>query len=118
MKKIVFSIAAIMIVAGVAGTVFFFPFPLNNQYTCLYHRMCQSHFSRMCPGKPAIAEKDRTTAAEALLHLYIRKYALVWWGSILLLFGAVYIISNYQLVEQKWHRRKGDNNRSDEYYGI
>lgn len=80
------NILLLLLAAGIAGAVLFFPVNINNKYTCLYHRL----FS---PGHsyPHAAGADISqTQKEDLLHRYLSPFGLLWWGSLLLTALSIY----------------------------
>lgn len=71
---------------GVFGAIFFFPVNINNQYTCLYHRL-------FYPGHSythAIGTDVPQTQQEYLLNRYLSPFGLLWWGSLLLTALSIY----------------------------
>ena len=62
---------------GVLGGIFFFPMNIENQYTCLYHRL----FS---------PEHSYTHSHYDLVSHYVAPFGLLWWGSLFLIAFSVY----------------------------
>lgn len=69
---------ALLLGIGILGTVFFFPINMNNQYTCLYHRMVSPGHSY--PHHPI-----------DILQEYVTPFGLLWWGSLLLTALGIYL---------------------------
>ena len=106
-------IGAVFLVAGLSGTVFFFPVNLNSRYTCLYHRMfadknqaqmaerhtmmshnheknCSENMQKMANVEMNQSESEVNHAE--LLNLYILPFGFFWWFSLAILFIGVYMI--------------------------
>ncbi len=85
------------------GAVLFFPLPLENHYTCLYHRLLQSEQRVKAPEDESAGQRrqnrplDRDTQDAGvhehhpqLLNHYLNGYAFLWWTSLLLLAAAFF----------------------------
>ncbi len=97
---------------GFLGAVFFFPVNINNQYTCLYHRLTstKSHHPRnsnqtkesmemmrenqnnlIHSQQSDVNENDKTYADEsdALGH-YVIPFGFLWWGSLMIIAFSIF----------------------------
>ncbi len=91
-----FTIALlVVIVLALAGSIFFFPIRLEGQYTCLYHRMVE----RDAYAWNALNPHGNTSV---LVHFYIHHYSLIWWGSLFILLGTIYWLTQNKFnIKQK-----------------
>ena len=86
-----FTIALlVVIVLALVGSIFFFPIRLEGQYTCLYHRMVE----RDAYAWNALNTHGNTSV---LVHFYIHHYSLIWWGSLFVLLGAIYWLTQNKI---------------------
>lgn len=78
---------------GLLGGILFFPVNLNDQYTCLYHRLSGTehvhdavHHSEMLMGG----------GNHDLLDAYVASYAVYWWASLAVIAIAIILIKKYR----------------------
>jgi len=71
---------------GILGVVVFFPVNINNQYTCLYHRLFSPEHSYPHTSGVNITSIQK----EILLNRYLTPFGLLWWGSLLLTALSIY----------------------------
>jgi len=64
---------------GILGAIFFFPMNINNQYTCLYHRL----FS---------PDHSYAHAYDNIVQHYIASFGFLWWGSLTLIAVSIYAL--------------------------
>ena len=88
-------LSVFFLLIGFAGAVLFFPFNMNNRYTCLYHRLfCETDPVYSGHG-PILGPQPLNHAAmpyqamhgpqeNALIPHYLKHFAFYWWGSLLL----------------------------------
>ncbi|MCK6619719.1 MAG: hypothetical protein HUU32_04545 [Calditrichaceae bacterium] len=80
------NILLLVLAAGIAGAVLFFPVNINNQYTCLYHRL----FSPGHSYTHSTGDDISQTQKEDLLNRYLSPFGLLWWGSLLITALSIY----------------------------
>lgn len=76
-SKIHISIALLFGI-GILGAVFYFPVNIDNQYTCLFHRLFSPDHSYV---------HSHTDIVE---H-YVTSFGFMWWGSLILLALSIYL---------------------------
>lgn len=76
----------LLLAAGIAGAVLFFPVNIQDQYTCLYHRLFSPEHSYTHSTGVDISQ----TQEEDLLRHYLSPFGLLWWGSLLLTALSIY----------------------------
>jgi hypothetical protein len=97
-KRIVLFLAGL---AGMSGTVLFFPVQLDGSYTCFYHRIIEKQHPvgthkyndtdrNKMHSKQVFDEQEQHVHDNAFLKRYITRYAGLWWGSIGLLILSYY----------------------------
>ncbi|HHM02636.1 MAG TPA: hypothetical protein ENJ15_06445 [Caldithrix abyssi] len=92
-------LAMVFLVTGILGGLFFFPFPLSENYTCIYHRVFNA-------DEPVIESEashihEPGTPAHHLLNSYIRGYAFLWWASLLMAVTALLFVRKNVKVKSK-----------------
>ncbi|HED11920.1 MAG TPA: hypothetical protein ENJ10_14615 [Caldithrix abyssi] len=92
--------AIVVLLTGILGGLFFFPFPLSENYTCIYHRVFNA-------DEPVLEDESAShshlpgTSAHHLLDSYIRGYAFLWWASLLMVVGALFYVRRNVKVNSK-----------------
>lgn len=82
------NILFLLLAAGIAGAVLFFPVNIQDQYTCLYHRLFSPGHSY--PHSAGADIDISQTQQENLLNRYLSPFGLLWWGSLLLTAISIY----------------------------
>lgn len=101
---------------GIAGTILFFPVNIQNQYTCLYHRLIHRYSQRERIGAVPLpndkspnvnhnhAETKNASPEELnhdeLIQHYVFSFGLLWWASLLFV-G----LSLYHFIQWKRQRK-------------
>jgi hypothetical protein len=113
-KKRSILLAVLLLVAGIWGTVFFFPVHLGESNTCIYHRIVKpadtQHFQA---GYTAVEHKDpyqenqvgNTPEQEQLLKDYLFPFGFAWWISLALIAAA-----GFSLRKSLLHQNGDENN--------
>lgn len=101
----------VLLIIGLNGTVLFFPINLDNQFTCLFHRLAfpdhdyrHSHDtndqvlqSKETPsGK--YAEQSTSFSTENLHHQYMHTFSYFWWGSLLLVVFSIFALKHQKSI--------------------
>lgn len=76
----------LLLFISIAGAVLFFPVNIQDQYTCLYHRLFSPGHTFLHSAGDDISQ----TGKEDLLHRYLSSFGLLWWGSLLLTSLSIY----------------------------
>ena len=66
---------------GLVSSAVFFPVPINQEFSCLFHRLFMS--------------SEQIPAGHLLVSYYVNHFGLLWWGS---LFLTAFIL--YQLLKK------------------
>lgn len=101
--------------AGITGTILFFPVQLDGRYTCYYHRIFDEHHPvrnhesdvserNMMHRQKGVSEPDLHEHSDIFLEKYIKSYVGLWWGSIALIVLSYYGWKKLQINKQdiKW----------------
>ncbi len=75
----------ILVILGVLGGILFFPWPVGNSFTCLFHRFAM----------PAQSVGTHHPGHQ-LVDFYIQRFSFVWWGSLLLIVSGIYLLTKKQ----------------------
>ncbi len=97
-ERIILFLAGI---AGISGTVLFFPVQLDGSYTCFYHRIIEKQHPvgthkysdldrNKIHSKRVFDRQQEHVHGNAFLERYMIRYAGLWWGSIGLLILSYY----------------------------
>lgn len=89
-----------LLVLAILGFVLLFPFPFNNRYTCIYHRMQDNVATFEPAGHHATSEHGH--GVPELLDAYLDRFAFFWWGFIALAIFAFYDLKK-QLYKEHSH---------------
>ena len=111
------SVMILMLIFGLAGTIFFFPLQFDDQSSCCYERMFGSdedcscgnetkdhsqHHPPMHTGTDSLMNtSDMHVHGSALLDSYLHHYAFPWWISV-----GVLVIGCFWWVREKDKRQK------------
>ncbi len=104
-------IRLILIVVGILGTIAFFPFNFNENYTCLYHRLfCDMEEDHQIKSTNGHVHGDQEFH-NATLNLYIQHFSYYWWGSLLVLAMGIYLPRLVTLLKnhQKFYAFRDDD---------
>lgn len=111
-RKQFILLSGVFLVVGTVGAIGFFPFNFQSQYTCIYHRFfCENMMNQtQCAAGARMSGTDATMGAEdhtRLLNRYLIPFGFLWWGSIGLLVGGIYLTKvKYSGNFRKKQRRK------------
>lgn len=92
----------LLLAIGLAGAVVFFPFNIENRYTCLYHRLLEPEHGIIHAGSAADGARSESVAGNGqfstldhhgdLLAGYLSPFGFAWWGSLALTAFAAYAL--------------------------
>jgi hypothetical protein len=99
------------LLSGLAGTILFFPLPLDSHFTCLYHQWGNREatiFHNSDAMRFYCASHTSLPSHMHLLRYYLRSYAFFWWISLALLTAGI-----YGFRHTKHHNQSTKPNMSD-----
>jgi len=82
-----------LLVSAILGFVLLFPFPFNDRYTCIYHRIQGNTETEIHSAHTLSTEHVHATPGNStpeLLDAYLERFAFLWWGFIALAVYALY----------------------------
>jgi len=105
-KKSARPFLIIMLILATIGSILFFPMRLDKNYTCLYHRLFDTHLNiyengqhqaDIASGDSQVQEVD----TDKMIQFYLIRYAFFWWLSLGGVFVAVYLLRRYRKEAQQ-----------------
>ena len=103
-----------MFIISLLGSILLFPVKINSKYTCFFHKILAEYTIDISNGEKVISNNENETAdiknmnhpdsdseAMELLHQYLNQYAFLWWGSLILLSIAIFLIKKEKYNQEK-----------------
>jgi len=105
-KKSARPVLILVLTLATIGSILFFPMRLDKNYTCLYHRLFDTHLNIYESGQQQAdvasgADQVQEGDTDKMIRFYLIRYAFFWWLSLGGVFVSVYFLRKYRREAQQ-----------------